>query len=76
MTPSRMRAMASSTAPCQCGAAQELRLEGEREPLLLSQHLGGFELTQGLLGFAAIEVKHRRESERKAQGERVGKPLG
>jgi hypothetical protein len=54
----------------------KLRFEGEREPLLRSQRLGDVELTQGLLGLAAIEVKHCGESERKAQGERMGEPLG
>jgi hypothetical protein len=57
-------------------AAQDTSLEGEREPLLRSQHFGRFELAQGSLELAAIEVKHRRESESKAQRERVGKPLG
>ena len=78
VTPSRMRAIASSTAPCpsQSRAAQHARFEDEREPLLRSQHLGGFELAQGSLGLAAIEVKHRGKSESSTQRERVGDPLG
>ena len=48
----------------------------QREPLLRSQHLGGFELAQGALGLAAIEVNHRGNLESNAQRERVGDPLG
>ena len=44
-------------------------------PLLCSQRLDSFDQAQGSLGFAAIEVKHRAESESETQRERVGHPL-
>ena len=44
--------------------------------MLRSQHLSGCELAQGVLGLAAIEVKHRVISESNTQREWVGDPLG
>src|SRR6202035_621805 len=59
----------------QSRAAQYARFEVQREPLLRSQRLGGIELPQGPLGFTAIGVNQRANSESKAQRERVGDPL-
>jgi len=41
----------------------DAKVEGKREPLFCNQRLGSFDRAQGLLGFAAIDVKHRAESE-------------
>ena len=49
--------------------------KGSESRLLCSQRLGSFGQAQGSLGFAAIEVKHRAESESETQRERVGDPL-
>ena len=46
-------------------AVQYSRFEGEREPLLCGQHFDCFDQGPGSLGFAAIKVKHRVESEGK-----------
>ena len=81
--PSRFRYALANAGDCffggtlsdQCRAVHHARLEGEREPLLCSQRLGSFGQAQGSLGFAAIEVKHRVESESETQRERVGDPL-
>jgi len=59
----------------QCRAVHDAKFEGEREALFCNQRLDSFDQAQGSLGFAAIEVKHRAESESETQRERVGDPL-
>ena len=46
----------------QSHAAQHAGFVDQREPLLRRQCLGGFDLAQGSLGLAAIEVNHRGNS--------------
>ena len=81
--PGRLRYTLANAGDCffvcalseQCPAVHDAKLKGEREPLFCNQRLDSFDEAQGSLGFAAIEVKHRAESESETQRERMGDPL-